>query len=239
MIPKSHYTPASKMADLLSDHFNIFLLFFNLGMHLGIAEKTVEEVCKEQHIDLDSFLSLVRFILEEDGRTSPASIASLDLSLIIRFLRNSHTYFLDYRLPQIGAKMDETLKGASREVKVVIRRFFDEYSEEVHRHMDYENDIVFPYVSGLLEGNPGKNYSISIFEKKHDQVEMKMLELKKILIKYYTGDFNPELSNLLHELYACGQELRTHNDIEDRLFIPAIQHLEKELLSGTPQDTRL
>ena len=226
---KRHYAPTSKMADLLSDHYNVFLLVFNLGMRLGVGDKTVAEVCKEQKIDLDSFLALVHFLLGDDGKTSAATIAALDLDLLIRFLKSSHVYFLDYRLPQIGAKMDETLREAPKEVKVVMKRFFDEYSVEVHRHMDYENDVVFPYVEGLLRGDPGKGYSIAIFEKKHDQVELKMLELKNILIKYYKGEFNPGLNNLLHELYACGSELKSHNAIEDELFIPAIEALEEDL----------
>ena len=225
---KKHYAPSSKMADLLSDHYNVFLLVFNLGMHLGIGDKTVAEVCKEQKIDLDSFLALVHFILGDDGKTSAAIIAGLDLSLLIRFLKNSHAYFLDYRLPQIGAKIDDTMEKAPKEIKVVMRRFFDEYSDEVRQHMAYENDVVFPYVQRLLEGDPGRGYSISIFEKKHDQVELKMLELKNLLIKYYKGDFNPDLNNLLHELYACGSELKTHNAIEDELFIPAIAALEED-----------
>lgn len=217
------------MADLLSDHYNIYLLFFNLGMHLGIAEKTVAEVCKEQNIDLDSFLVLVHFILGDEGKTSTAAISSLDLSLLVRFLKNSHNYFLGYRLPQIGEKMTVALRDVPREVGIVMMRFFEEYSQEVHNHMQYENDIVFPYVEHLLEGEPGKGYTISIFEKKHDQVELKMLELKNILIKYYAGDFNPDLSNLLHELYVCGRELMIHNAIEDHLFIPGITLVEQEV----------
>ena len=226
---KRHYLPGSKMAGLLSDHYNVFLLVFNLGMHLGTGEKTVAEVCREENIDLESFLVLVHFILDDDGKDSPAAIADLDASLLIRFLKNSHVYFLDYRLPQIGQKLEETLEAAPKDIRVVIRKFFEEYSGEVHRHMAYENDVVFPYVEQLLEGNPSKSYSISIFEKKHDQVELKMVELKNILIKYYKGDFNPALNNFLHELYTCGEELKLHNAIEDRLFVPAIAAIEQSL----------
>ena len=226
---KRHYTASSKMADLLSDHYHVFLLFFNLGMRLGIAEKTVGEVCKEQNIDLDSFLVLVHFILEDEAKESHTALADLDVSLLIRFLKNSHVYFLDYRLPQIAEKLDETLDSAPKEIRIVTHKFFDEYAREVRLHMSYENEVVFPYVEQLLLGNTSDDYSISIFEKKHDQVELKMLELKNILIKYYTGDFSPALSNVLHELYACGRELQTHNAIEDRLFIPAITEIETTL----------
>lgn len=154
----------------------------------------------------------------------------LDVSLLIKFLEKSHSYFLQYRLPQIRTRILDTLKTTSQDVEFVIKRYFDEYAEEVNQHMSYENDVVFPYVEGLLKGQLSSSYSIQVFEQKHDQIELKMLELKNILIKYYIGGDPLKLNNVLHELYTCGDELFMHNAIEDKIFIPCIKEIEEALV---------
>jgi Hemerythrin HHE cation binding domain. len=122
----------------------------------------------------------------------------------------------------------DAIAGTSDDVTFVIRRFFDEYADEVNKHMQYEETTVFPYVSDLLEGKKDKKYSISVFQKKHDQIEMKITELKNILIKYYPGAANNMLNSVLFDIFYTEEDLSSHNRIEDFILIPAIQDLEKQ-----------
>ena len=119
-----------------------------------------------------------------------------------------------------------------QKVKPSILRFFDEYVAEVHKHMDYEEQKVFPYVEGLLRGEHPEGYSIDIFRRHHDQVEAKLAELKRIIIRYYPSGSTNELNGVLFDIFTCERDLASHNDIEDRLFIPAIKRLEERTGSG-------
>ena len=96
--------------------------------------------------------------------------------------------------------MVEAISNCPDDVAFVIRRFFDEYAEEVNKHMQYEERVVFPYVKGLLRGERNDKYNISIFRKRHDQVEMKITELKNILIKYYPGAGGYLLNSVLFDI---------------------------------------
>ncbi len=221
-----HYTPNSKMADLLSDHYSIFLLIFRFDIPLGMGEKTIKEVCEEKHVDVNTFLFIVHFILFREKSTLTDLHKKLDVPLIIRFLKNSHSYFTEFRLPEIRKDMLDAIESAPKDIIFVIQRYFDEYAEEVKQHMRYENEIVFVYSEKLLSGIKDPKYSIDIFAKKHDKVELKMLELKNIFIKYYNADTNYKLNNVLHELYACGEELENHNSVENEIFIPCMRELE-------------
>lgn len=225
-----HYTPNSKMADLLSDHYSIFLLIFRFDIPLGMGEKSIKEVCQENNVDVNTFLFIVHFILFKEKSSLTDLHKKLDLPLIIRFLKNSHSYFIGFRLPEIRKDMLEAIEGAPKDIIFVIQRYFDEYAEEVEQHMKYENEVVFDYAEKLLLGNKDRKYSIDIFAKKHDQVELKMLELKNIFIKYYNFDTNYKLNNVLHELYACGEELQNHNSVENEIFIPCVRELELQLI---------
>ena len=66
----------------------------------------------------------------------------------------------------------------------------------------------------------------------HDQVEAKLAELKRIIIRYYPSGSTNELNGVLFDIFTCERDLASHNDIEDRLFIPAIKRLEERTGSG-------
>lgn len=224
-----HYTANNKMADLISDHYQILLLIFRFDIPLGMGDKTIKEVCEEHDVDLYTFLHIVHFFLYGEEKKSTEGFERLNIPLIIRFLRNSHSYFLDYRLPSIQEDLMAAIADSPEEVKYVTKKYFDEYVSEVHHHMRYEDEVVFPYVQGLIEGMVDPKYSIEIFEQRHDQVELKMLELKNLFIKYYTMEPNYKVNQILHDLFSCGDELRDHNNVEDYLFTPCVKVIEKEL----------
>ena len=66
-------------------------------------------------------------------------------------------------------------------------------------------------------------------EKYRDQIEMKIIELKNILIKYYPGPGSNLLNSVLFDIFATEQDLASHNHVEDYLFVPAILTLEKTI----------
>ncbi|MBR8712751.1 hemerythrin domain-containing protein [Porphyromonas levii] len=224
-----HYTPHTKMADLVSDHYKILLLIYRFDIPLGMGEKTIKEMCEEYDVDVDTFLFIVHFLLFGEGTGQQELHKKLSLPLIIRFLRNSHSYFLDYRLPEIKRNMMEAISEAPQDIQFVINKYFDEYEEEVYQHMKYENEVVFPYAQALMEGAKDPEYGISTFEQKHDQVELKMLELKNIFIKYYPMATDYKVNNILHDLFTCSDELHNHNDVEDFIFVKIVKELEREV----------
>ena len=153
----------------------------------------------------------------------------LSIEALITYLHNAHAYFLDFRLPHIRRKLTDAIADCPKDVAFVITKFFDEYAAEVHKHMSYEEKTVFPYVRGLLKGIKGPKYNITIFRKHHDQIEMKIIELKNILIKYYPGPGSNLLNSVLFDIFATEQDLASHNHVEDYLFVPAILTLEKTI----------
>ena len=92
--------------------------------------------------------------------------------------------------------------------------------------MSYEEQVVFPYVRALLAGEASEKYNIRIFRKKHDQVEMKIAELKNILIKYYPGQGSHLLNSVLFDIFATEEDLASHTRVENLLFVPAVLQLE-------------
>lgn len=205
------------------------LVMSRFGIKIGFGDKSIGEVCKQNKVDTCTFLMVVNFLLEM--KTTPVENVNKCLSIdsLITYLHNAHDYFLNFRLPHLRRKLVEAISDCPSDVSFVITNFFDEYTAEVNKHMMYEEKTVFPYVRGLLKGQKNAKYSIAIFSKRHDQIELKIVELKNLLLKYYPGEGSHLLNSVLFDIFATERDLFTHNLIEDNLFTPAIIELEKHI----------
>ncbi|HIY47215.1 MAG TPA: helix-turn-helix transcriptional regulator [Candidatus Alistipes faecigallinarum] len=229
------YTGDDRMCDLVSDRFAVLQVMSRFGIALGFGDKTIAEVCGEHRVDTATFLAVVNKLLGLGFGTQTA-VQELSVRALTDYLHNAHGYFLEFRLPAIRRKLIEAIDYAHNDVSFAIMRFFDEYVAEVQRHMDYEEQTVFPYVEGLLEGCASDSYSIDDFRRRHDQVDVKLRELKNIIIKYYPSGSTNELNGVLFDIFTCEEELASHNAVEDDLFIPAVERLAADSLRGGRQE---
>lgn len=228
MYKQGKYTETDKMSDLICENYPMVLVMSRFGIDLGFGEKNIGDVCRQNGVDGTTFLAVVNFLTEE----TPAGINTTDhlsVGSLITYLHNAHDYFLNFRLPHIRRKLTEAITACPDDVVFVITKFFDDYAGEVRKHMLYEEKIVFPYVRKLLNGTKDAKYHINIFRKRHDQIEMKIMELKNILLKYYPGPDNYLLNSVLFDIFATEQDLASHNRVEDFLFVPAILTIEKTI----------
>lgn len=217
----------TKLGDLVCEHFPLLLIATRYGIPLGFGDKTIGQVCAEHDLDAPTLLLIMNLSTGQFSKPNREQMAEIKLDCLIRYLSHSHSYFLDHRLPELRTRLLSAISNCPQEVAIVIRRFYDEYVEEVHKHMNYEDKTVFPYARKLATGERDNSYSISIFTKRHDHIELKIIELKNLLIRYYPAPSGYELTNVLHEIFASEYELAAHNLVEDNLFIPLIEELER------------
>lgn len=227
----THYTATHKMSDLAGNNYKILLILSRFGIGLGFGDKTIAEVCHENNVDTPTFLTITNILLSPDEVSTTDSLAISPRSLI-SYLQRSHSYFLDFRLPAIRKKMLEALIESQASLNEAVVRYFDEYVNEVRKHMTYEEKKVFPYIRALLGGKADGKYSIDVFDRHHDQIELRLKEFKQILIKYYPSQGSNELNCVLFDIFNCEHDLASHNEIENKLLIPAIRNLEHQNLSG-------
>ena len=72
---------------------------------------------------------------------------------------------------------------------------------------------------------------VDTFSKHHGQTDVKLRELKNIIIKYLPSDGlrNNQLSATLYDIYNNEEWLAIHAEVEEQIFIPAIRHLEERI----------
>ena len=222
------YNKTMKMSDLIDADYKLLLLLTRLKFTLGFGDKSVDSVCKQHNFDTDCFLFLVNIQSNKSVVDIKKSFNKLPLEPFLYYLKCSHEYFLEKRLPNIRRKLKLIFTEEEQNLQDLVLNFFDVYSKEVYDHMKYEDNTVFPYVKSLLEKQANKEiYSIDIFEERHNDIENKMTDLKRILMKYISGVKDQDLmTNILLELYMSEEELTTHTYIEDELVIPKVRVIE-------------
>ena len=220
------YAASDRMGEIICENYNLLLIMSRFGLSLGFGDKTVKQVCEEQGVHTETFLAVVNFMYDECYSREDFK-NDISVPALIEYLKQSHVYFLKFKLPTIRRELIESIDLAKSDVALLIIRFFDEYVNEVKAHMDYENSIVFEYVANLMEGKLSDDYSIQNFSDHHDNIEVKLSELKNIIVKYYPAKADDNtLNSVLFDIYSCEEDLEIHRRVEDDMFIPLIMEIE-------------
>ena len=226
------YHENDPMSDVISDDYRMLQMISRFGITLGFGDKTVAETCKAADVDAQTFLTVVNFLKDTNHAHICEMVEHIDLPTMVAYLKNSHTYFIDYRLPAIRRKLLQAIDMRSQ-IAMLILKFYDEYVAEVTRHMKYENVHVHPYVEGLLQGRTGEQRLADLtsqHEGSHNSIDRSLSELKSIIIKYYPNDQNAAiLSDALMDIYMMEEDFLNHCHMEDTLFAECVRRLEVEV----------
>ena len=203
------------MSDVISDDYRMLQIISRFGIKLGFGDQTVGATCRSAGVDVEM-------------------VEQVDVPALIAYLKNSHSYFVDFRLPGIRRKLLEAIDLSSgNRLAMLILRFYDEYAQEVERHMTFENNHVHPYVETLLQGRLPQETFRSIeeqYDEQHANIEKSLSELKSIIVKYYPSDNNASLmGEVLMDIFMTDEDLHSHCHMEDTLFAECIRRLEQDV----------
>ena len=231
------YKSSDKICDLMSHEEDAIQIISRFGLEMGVGDQTIEQVCATHGVHTPTFLAVVNFkVFKDSGIRSQESgfrnqPSDIDIPTLQRYLQNSHTYFLDFRLPRLRRALIEAIVPADPTTKIpgLILRCYDEFVEEIRTHIDHEN-------AGLFD------------EHQHDdqRITDKLTEIKNLIIKYYptqsemeNGKWKMEsgkpsainylLISVMSDLWHTEQDFADHCAIEDEILRPA---LKRQMIKG-------
>ena len=224
---KNIFSENMKMADLVLGNSKLLLVFPRFGMNLGFGDHSIAEVCAMNNVSTPFFLMICNVYCNNDYTPSPEDIESVDLKALINYLLESHKYYLNERLPHIEEHLDHIINACNPKYGNMLRRFFDEYKNEVVDHFIYEEKNVFPYLQQLVNQDVKTDYKIKVFHENHTNIEDKLSDLMNILVKYLPADVFPkERIEIALDINELSADLMSHALIEERVLIPFVKTLE-------------
>lgn len=222
---QSSYSRNDRMRDIINDNSILLTVINRFSISLGFGDKSVASVCMDSDVDVDTFLAVINLISEKDLTGYNIAIQPL-----IKYLRKSHHYILNYTLPAIKKSLIEGIQQTNTsEIAMFILKFYDGYMQEVRKHMEYEDNVVFSYVENLIKGEVKDKFQISDFSSRHEHMAGTLDELKELFIYQYNQEDNDLISTALFQITLCGNDLMSHCEIENKLLFPAVSKLEDSI----------
>lgn len=232
---KTYITPDMRMSELIVENPKLLLFLEHFEVDFAVKDKTVEQLCAENKIDLSVFLvfgNLYNGFFPDKNEIN----ALQDISTIIRFLKNSHRFYKHDKYPELKSFLVQLHERQDTEDILLIEKFFNDYFEEVLEHLDYEESIVFPYICKLIDD--GKitgvyNFSANEYRDHHTDIETKLTDLKNLLLKHISlkNDFSLR-RKFMFNLFELEFDLNIHSLIEDKILLPLVGKIEIEPKNG-------
>jgi len=233
---------STKLANIIHHNYHLIPIFTRFGIKFGFGDKNVEQICKTYNIHIDFFIEIVNAF--NDKEYSPSiKLQTLPLGLTVNYLLKSHQYFNTIKLPLIEKLIQKlTWKDAeNKKNKSILDKFFNQYREEVIVHTVHEEKEVYPFILEIEKNykakkidrnfaNVLKNKSVKDYADTHDDLNLSLLDLKNIIIKYLPPADNSDVTHqILNEIFDLEKDMEDHTKIEDAVVVPVVLKMENEL----------
>lgn len=226
------FKKSDKLSYLIHQNYHLLPVLNRFGIKLGIKDKTVKDICRERKISTGFFLAIVNTYHNEEyfPREELLSFSPLE---IIHYLRKTHQYYFQFVVPKIDDLLEKLIASSHHDFKglQMVDVFYKKYKKELTQHIDYEEERVFPYVINLVKNQKlDSKYTIRSFEQEHSNVDEKLNDLKNLIIKYVSPDYDENICNdFLITLSLFEKDLEDHARIEDNIMMPMTIEIENKL----------
>jgi regulator of cell morphogenesis and NO signaling len=182
-------------------------------------------------VNTELFLMICEIYSDSSFKPEQKELQQIDMSDLLSYLKASHQYYLNERFPHIEEHLQKIIEACGQKYGPMLSHFYDEYKQEVMRHIQYyEEEVVFPYIEALLNGQRTDSYKIDEFEHNHTNIQDVLDDMMNILLKYLPGDILPkERIEISYDIMELSDDLNRHSLIEERILIPCVESLENVL----------
>ena len=231
-----YITPDLNIAEVVLDNPHLILLLEHFGIYVPLEEKTVREICTDNNLNIDVFLAFAN-LYNGVSYTTPVHFSFDQILPIIRFLKSSHKYYKEDKYPEIRLIIKQMYDNGNQKEIALLEKFCNDYFKELTQHLDYEDEVAFPYMNSLYahiqskkQFNAPVTYSVSDYKEHHDDIEEKLIDLKNLLIKYLPQkNDHQKRRKLFFNLFELEFDLNIHATIEEMILIPMVEQMEQSL----------
>ena len=229
-------SPAMKMADLMDLRPSLPGVLARMGLPFGFGEQTVDEVCRKQDVDPETFLLICSVYAVDGYAPTKERLRKADLRDVLKYLRLSHTYYMDVALNELADALKTLTEPCGEKHKRIIRQFFSEYKDELMKHFEYEEKAVFPYAEAILHHG---RLTDDDYEENHSHMEEKLADLKSLLMKYLPPECGQQdICRALSCIYSLQEDIARHILVEDGVLVPIVNRKLHTDLEGGDETPR-
>lgn len=224
------------MSEVLEEHTSLIPVINRFGIHLGLGDKSVQEICEKYQLDCDFFLTVINTFLNEEYFPEK-KLQTFHTSQIIDYLTKTNQFYLRDQLPNIERHLQLFIKQSlpGNNSLSLIGKFFLSFKEELNDRIQKDQEEWFPYCLSLSEKLKSIQQTkildkkqINIHFESEDSIEALLTDLKSIMIKHLSGDYNENLCYaVIFALNSLEKDIKQHNRIRYRILTPIVRAMEE------------
>ena len=112
-----------KMADVVSANHTLILAMPRFGISLGFGDRSVQEICAQYGLSVDFVLLVFNVYTFDDYLPDDNALETTDFSMLVPYLKASHRYYLNERLPHIQRHLVSVVSHAGDKCGRVLKDF--------------------------------------------------------------------------------------------------------------------
>jgi regulator of cell morphogenesis and NO signaling len=229
--------------DIVADDFRAAAVFQRHGIDFCCkGNRSIEEACRGKSVTAERILEEVT-----DATAAPAvggpRFGSWDVGMLAAYIVANHHAFVRQALPilQTHTKKIAAVHGAGHPELQEIAVLVDGIAAEMASHMMKEEEILFPYVTGLGAASRGEGphpsapfstviSPIRMMEMEHESVGDATARIRALTDGYrIPEDACPTYRICLQELDAFERDLHEHVHLENNILFPKAKRLEFDI----------
>ncbi|HAQ21714.1 MAG TPA: iron-sulfur cluster repair di-iron protein [Prolixibacteraceae bacterium] len=221
-------------------------VFSNYGIDFCCGGKiSVGEACANSGCDEDKVINALEALKNQQG-SAVHDFDSWNIGFLADYIQNTHHQYVSKAIPQILplAQKVADVHGEHHAEVIQINELFQDLAEELLSHMQKEEQILFPYIKGLVASQAGENGAadscfgsvsgpISVMEQEHENAGVILKEMFRLSDGYTPPE---DACNTFRVLYGKLKEfeddLHRHIHLENNILFPKAIEMETALSNG-------
>lgn len=165
------------------------------------------------------------------------------IPVLVDYLQRSHRYYVEKKLPEIEQTINilGALNDSQNSSINLLRCFFYDYRNELLKHFEMEEKLLFPYSKFLDQANCFnislplsliyiQQYSVKEFTQQHQSSHEDLAKIKEAILSYSPSSTNQSPHRIIIEqLKNFEEDLQFHAMIEDEILVPKLQKMENRI----------
>lgn len=196
--------PTSVLSEKVSANYFLIPVLNRFGIKMGLEDKSVMDICKEYSLNTNFLLCILNTYLNEDYFPEK-KLQEFDIDLVSRYLKQTDSYYIHAQIPNIEKHLNAfiAMSDPGNKQLELIRKLFSKFKDELLNRINQgvlDDDIPLPL----------------------------LLDLKNILIKHISGNFNENLCYaVIFSVDSLLSDLSKHNRIREKILKPMVRNLEE------------
>lgn len=202
-------------------------------MNTTIARSIIEKRYNEKSLNDQqvAFKESLSLAFAADDFDLSFNGAAENLSLVLDYLRRTHSYYENVGFPEVEYQLFSIVKNGGLHGLIALKALedFRSYTKEMLSHMKEEEKYFFPYAESLFIGI--KNDKVNALDFKHDQQTERsvLMEIRKMIASMIKRDHDFSVFSIVcNKLSWLERDIQLHTNVEEQVLIPIMIKLENE-----------